>query len=153
MRIPYTEDWEQKRLQREKETEDIVRRKFEMAEQEKQKRMKEFDKMAKEASKERERIHAKSEELLQDKIRQADLDKKRHLEVFDKLARHDDVKKTVQKTPGELKNVIDYFKLLRHLIGCFPLMEWCGWILWSLISHIHTTSSLEAAFAYMYMYI
>ncbi|KAK3084547.1 hypothetical protein FSP39_015151 [Pinctada imbricata] len=94
------QDWEQKRLQREKETEDVVKRKFQLAEQEKQRKMKEFDKMAVEASKERERINAKKEELLQDKIRQADLDKKRHLETFDKLARHDDVKKTVQKTPG-----------------------------------------------------
>lgn len=95
-----TEDWEAKRLQREKESGDLVKKKFELAEKEKEKFLKTFEQTAKEASAERERILQKGEDILKDKVKHADEDKRRTLETFDKLAKHDD--KKVQKTPGEL---------------------------------------------------
>lgn len=95
-----TEDWEAKRLQREKESGDLVKKKFEQAEKEKEKFLKTFEQSAKEASAERERILQKGDDYLKDKLKHADEDKKRTLETFDKLAKHDD--KKVQKTPGEL---------------------------------------------------
>lgn len=86
-------------MQREKESGDLVKKKFEQAEKEKEKYLKTFEQSAKEASAERERILQKGEDLIKDKLKQADEDKKRHLETFDKLAKHED--KKVQKTPGE----------------------------------------------------
>lgn len=94
------EEWEAKRLQREKETGDLVKKKFEQAEKEKERYLKNFEQTAKEASAERERILQKGEDLIKDKLKQADEDKKRHLETFDKLAKHDEKKVTIQKTPG-----------------------------------------------------
>ncbi|XP_022336573.2 uncharacterized protein LOC111132924 isoform X6 [Crassostrea virginica] len=92
-------EWEAKRLQREKESGDLVKKKFEQAEKEKEKYLKTFEQSAKEASAERERILQKGEDLIKDKLKQADEDKKRHLETFDKLAKHED--KKVQKTPAK----------------------------------------------------
>lgn len=86
-------------MQREKESGDLVKKKFEQAEKEKEKYLKTFEQSAKEASAERERILQKGEDLIKDKLKQADEDKKRHLETFDKLAKHED--KKVQRTPGE----------------------------------------------------
>lgn len=92
-------DWEAKRLQREKESGDLVKKKFELAEKEKEKFLKTFEQTAKEASAERERILQKGEDILKDKVKHADEDKRRTLETFDKLAKHDD--KKVQKTPAK----------------------------------------------------
>lgn len=77
-----------------------MKKKFELAEKEKEKFLKTFEQTAKEASAERERILQKGEDILKDKVKHADEDKRRTLETFDKLAKHDD--KKVQKTPGEL---------------------------------------------------
>ncbi|XP_048760798.2 titin homolog isoform X6 [Ostrea edulis] len=100
-------EWEAKRLQREKETGDLVKKKFEQAEKEKERYLKNFEQTAKEASAERERILQKGEDLIKDKLKQADEDKKRHLETFDKLAKHDEKKVTIQKTPdGVIRTTI-----------------------------------------------
>lgn len=77
-----------------------MKKKFELAEKEKEKFLNTFEQTAKEASAERERILQKGEDILKDKVKHADEDKRRTLETFDKLAKHDD--KKVQKTPGEL---------------------------------------------------
>jgi hypothetical protein len=86
-----------------------VKKKFEQAEKEKERFLKNFEQTAKEASAERERILQKGEDILKDKLKHADEDKKRHLETFDKLARHDEKKVTVQKTPGRWHCVLQPF--------------------------------------------
>lgn len=98
------EEWEKKRQEREKNTEDIIRRKYEQSEKEKQQKLAEFDKMAKTASAERDKHLQSGQDILKDKLRQAEEDKKAKLAEYDKLAKKD-VKVTVTKTPG-------YYKML-----------------------------------------
>lgn len=120
-------------MQREKESGDLVKKKFEQAEKEKEKYLKTFEQSAKEASAERERILQKGEDLIKDKLKQADEDKKRHLETFDKLAKHED--KKVQKTPGEPHGPLP-FNFFFFLHTCIYSSSYCTYSFRFIISII-----------------
>lgn len=75
-----------KRIQREKETEDIFKRRFQAAEEEQKRQNKAFEKAAQETKEERERILKVKDDMLKESMRAQDETKKRHLQAFDKMA-------------------------------------------------------------------
>lgn len=103
--MPFTEEIEERRVQREKENEDIIRRKHDMADKQKAKTLAEFDRMAKTASEQHNKVLQASDESLKERIRRADEDKARTLAAYDNIARKEK-STTVTKTeeiPGRCR--------------------------------------------------
>ncbi|KAL3856779.1 hypothetical protein ACJMK2_011497 [Sinanodonta woodiana] len=84
LRETHQKEWEQKRQQREKETEDVIRQKHRAADEEKQRKMEEFKKQA--AEHRDSRAHEISSQLVQEKFKSAEEDKKKKMEAFDRMA-------------------------------------------------------------------
>lgn len=83
-----TEEMDARRQQREKETEDLVRRKFQMAEEEKQRKMQAYS--AQKPTCERDsQYHAATQRLIQDKFQLAEEDKQKKLEAYKQIAQHE----------------------------------------------------------------
>ena len=89
-----------KRLEQEKEREDIFKKRFQSAEEEQKRQMKAFEKAAQESKEERERILKVKDDMLKESMKAQDESKKRHLQAFDKIA---------QKGGGTIMFFLDCF--------------------------------------------
>lgn len=77
---------EVKRLQREKDTEDIFKRKFAAAEADQKRQVAAFEKAAKETKEEREKIMNIKDDLIKEHLRESEEAKKKQLAAFDRIA-------------------------------------------------------------------
>ena len=76
---------EARRLQREKETEDLVRRKFEIAEEEKKRKMQAFNEQKPTCERDTQ-YHSVSQKLIHDKQQLAEEEKQKKLEAYKHIA-------------------------------------------------------------------
>lgn len=78
---------EAKRQQREKETEDLVRKKFQKAEEEKKRKMEAFSSQKPTCERDTQ-YHSATQKMIEDKKKLADEEKTKKLEAYSQIAEH-----------------------------------------------------------------
>lgn len=85
--LSLTADMEARRVQRDKETEDLVRKKFEKAEEEKKRKMEAFQSQKPTCERDSQ-YHASADKAVLDKKKQADEEKAKKLQAYSQISEH-----------------------------------------------------------------